>query len=83
MDQLETLRTGYDTAFLGDGDPNVTVLVPTRPGLSVLDYVHFSVHQDTERRPAAITAVNPDGSRLRELGRSDSWRLDPRLPADH
>lgn len=83
MDQLETLRTGYDPAFLGDGDPDVTVPVPTRPGLSVLDYVHFSVHQDTERRLAAITAVNLDGSRLREVGRSDSWRLDPRLPAEH
>lgn len=75
-----TLRTGYDPDFLGTGD---AVRVPSDDRLTVLDYVHFSVHQDTERRLAAITAVNIDGSRLRSVGRSDHWRFDPRLPEQH
>ena len=32
MNQLEALRTGYDPAFLGDGDPDVTVPCPRALG---------------------------------------------------
>lgn len=47
----------------------------------LLPYTHFSVSIDPERRLAAITAVNIDGALLREVARSDDWRLDERLPA--
>jgi endonuclease G, mitochondrial len=70
---------GYDPAFLGTGED---VPVPSREGLVVLDYVHFSVHQDTERRLAANTAVNIDGAQLRDVERGDRWRFDDRLPPE-
>lgn len=34
-----------------------------------------------ERRLAASTAVNINGSQLRDVERGDDWQLDPRLPA--
>ena len=58
------------------------VPVPSDDRLTVLDYTHFSVHQDTERRMPAITAVNIDGkSLIPDIGRGNNWRLDERLPA--
>lgn len=77
--QVDVPDLGYDPGFLRTG----AVPVPSREGLVVLDYVHFSVHQDTDRRLAAITAVNVDGSALRTVGRSDNWRFDDRLPREH
>lgn len=87
-EQTEAGRTSPSLQPDAPDTPNVTetaadLPVPTREGLTVLDYVHFSVHQDIDRRMAAITAVNIDGARLREVGRSDNWALDPRLPAKH
>lgn len=49
----------------------------------VLPYHHFSVVLSKERKLAIFTAVNIDGATERRLKRdSDSWSLDPRLPAD-
>nr|WP_240931189.1 DNA/RNA non-specific endonuclease [Rhodococcus sp. B10] len=74
---MVTSTAGYDTAFLStiDLDP------PTRPGLVVLPYTHFTVAIDPDRRLAASTAVNIDGPQLRDVERGDDWQLDPRLPA--
>lgn len=66
----------YDETFLSDD----SLPIPTRTDLVTLTYTHFSVSMDTERRLAAVTAVNIDGTALRDVGRSDDWRLDPRLP---
>jgi endonuclease G len=74
------VRAGYDAAFL---DTAAQVPVPGNDRLAVLDYVHFSVHQDTGRRLAAITAVNIDGARLRDVERGDNWRFDDRLPEEY
>lgn len=72
--------SGYQPDFLGT-EP---VPVPSDPRLTVLDYTHFSIHQDTERRMPAITAVNIDGASLvTDIERGNNWRLDPRLPAEH
>ncbi len=68
---------GYDENFLS----TTPLPIPTRPDLTVLTYTHFSVSMDTERRLAAVTAVNIDGGALQEVDRGDDWRLDPRLPA--
>jgi endonuclease G, mitochondrial len=70
---------GYDPAFLGTSE---AVPVPSRDGLAVLGYVHFSVHQDTARRMAASTGVNIDGARLLDIPRARDWRFDDRLPRD-
>ncbi|MBM7244191.1 DNA/RNA non-specific endonuclease [Rhodococcoides fascians] len=72
-----TSPAGYDPAFL----PAVDLTSPSRPGLVVLPYTHFTVAIDPDRRLAASTAVNIDGSQLREVERGDDWQLDPRLPA--
>lgn len=72
-----TSPSGYDATFLSATELGA----PTRSGLVVLPYTHFTVAIDPDRRLAASTAVNIDGSGLREIERGDDWRLDPRLPA--
>jgi endonuclease G len=69
--------TGYDAAFLAVALPLPASAQPTRR----LDYTHFSVLLDADRRLAAATAVNIDGSALVDLGRGDDWHLDDRVPA--
>ncbi len=69
---------GYDPLFLG-----ITVPLPISSVSSlVIDYPRFSVVLDPSRRLARATAVNIDGTRLREVPRTGDWRLDPRAPAD-
>ena len=72
-----TTPVPFDEDFLGPTTP-----MPSRPGLIELPYMHFTVSMDPNRRLAAVTAVNIDGSRLRAVARGDNWRLDDRLPAD-
>lgn len=72
-----TTPVPFDQDFLGPRVP-----IPSRPGLIELPYMHFTVSMDPNRRLAAVTAVNIDGSRLRDVARGDNWRLDDRLPAD-
>jgi DNA/RNA endonuclease G (NUC1)/membrane protein DedA with SNARE-associated domain len=68
---------GYDDAFL---DVRVPLPAPAAP-VTLLPYLRFSVLLDTERRLAALTAVNIDGGTLRDLPRTGEWRLDPRVTA--
>ncbi|MFP7834367.1 DNA/RNA non-specific endonuclease [Marisediminicola sp. LYQ134] len=71
---------GYDPDFLG-----VAVELPetdVRPDdLATLDYTHFTVVLDRERRLARLTAVNIDGALLRDVSRGDDWFLDDRVAA--
>lgn len=72
---------GYDEGFLGIGVPLPTA--GDEAGDAVrLDYVHFSVVLDRQRRLARVTAVNIDGAALVDVPRGDDWRLDHRIPAD-
>lgn len=64
----------YDANFLGP-----VVDLPSHPESTVLEYTHFSVSMNTDRRLAAVTAVNIDGGRLVDVPRGDDWRLDDRL----
>ncbi|RUR03287.1 DNA/RNA non-specific endonuclease [Labedella endophytica] len=73
-------RGGYDADFLA-----ATVPLPrsTSPRETrELPYVHFSVVLDPSRRLALATAVNIDGDRIVDVGRSDDWHLDARVPED-
>ncbi|HXH33601.1 MAG TPA: DNA/RNA non-specific endonuclease [Plantibacter sp.] len=76
--------TGFDSGFL-ELPQTLTVPQPTeaagRAPLRDLDYTHFTVLLDPRRRLAVATAVNIDGSALRELGRGDDWHLDERIPS--
>ena len=75
--------TGYDPAFLSGQAGRAAVPLPgTRQPTTRLDYTHFTVLLDPERRLAAATAVNIDGARLVDVARSDDWHLDPRVPDD-
>ncbi len=75
---------GYDASFLG-----IEVPLPDAPADAVLldtvllEYVHFSVRLDRERRLARVTGVNIDGARLVDLERGgERWRFDERIPAE-
>lgn len=71
---------GYDLDFLPIPLPLPEPPADARPVR--LDYRHFTVLMDTDRRLAAFTAVNVDGERLVDVERTDDWHLDPRLPED-
>ena len=71
---------GFDPLFLGRECP----LPVAAGGRSIrrLDYTHFTVLLDAERRLAAATAVDIDGASLTDVARGDDWHLDERVPAD-
>jgi endonuclease G len=72
---------GYDPRFLG---PALDVPLPTSAAgqqlSQVLDYTHFSVQMNMDRKMAAYTAVNINGKRLLWLARGgEKWYMDPRV----
>ena len=71
---------GFDPGFLGTPCPLPEPAAGRR--IRELEYTHFTVLLDTERRLAAATGVNIDGASLLDLGRGDDWHLDERVPAD-
>jgi endonuclease G len=74
--------SGYDPDFLSrQGTPAAVPLPRAAQPVRSLDYTHFTVLLDPERRLAAATAVNIDGASLVDLARGDDWHLDPRVPA--
>lgn len=73
-------RRGYDAEFLATSVPLPQPISPRET--RELPYVHFSVLLDPARRLAAVTAVNIDGRRIVDVGRSDDWHLDERVPED-
>ncbi|KQX05192.1 MULTISPECIES: DNA/RNA non-specific endonuclease [unclassified Leifsonia] len=80
---------GFDPNFLA-----VPVAFPTpaavesetaasvEPDTALLDYEHFTIDLDRERRLARVTGVNIDGSAIVDVPRGDDWRFDERVPAD-
>lgn len=75
---------GYDPAFL---DTPLPLPLPAGgagvrdvDGRPDLPYLHFSVVMHADRKLAMVTACNTDGSRLKRLKRTGSWRTDPRIP---
>jgi len=72
-------QLGYDPNFLG-----LPVPLPTAVGGATiaLDYVHFTVLLNPDRRLSAVTAVNLHGGLLIEIERKrDTWFIDKRAPA--
>lgn len=79
---------GYDPDFLRTPLPlprprDVSAEGNADQGFVELDYPRFTVVQNVARRFAAVTAVVIDGETLQDLPRRGSWRLDPRIPAEH
>ena len=77
--------TGFDSGFLDLAD-QLQLPAPTDPAelarLRRLDYTHFTVLLDPDRRLAAATGVDIDGAALLDLGRGDDWHLDDRIPVE-
>lgn len=69
------MTLGYDADFL----QTAVELPRAATAAKVLDYTHFTILLNTSRRFAELTAVNLDGGQLRDVGREDTWRLDPRV----
>lgn len=78
-------RLGYDDSFLPVRVPlPVPLPAPDRQQHVELGYTHFTVLLRPDRRLAAVTAVNVDGGRLRDVERAGiRWRLDERVPPTH
>lgn len=75
---MSSVVDGYDPAFLTTPLP-----LPAPPQVvRTLAYPRFSVLLDPERRLAAVTGVNIDGSTLQDITRQGSWHLDSRIPDD-
>lgn len=80
--------TGYDSTFLGDGQdiphPKLSSALANdvaklNNGENILNYTHFSIVMSKSRRLAIYTVVNIDGKKLKDVGRDDNWRYDPRI----
>lgn len=88
-------RTGYSSEFLGDGyevplprlpdgGDDAVEVDPSESGIDryLLDYTHYSVVLNGERKMAYFSAVNIDGRKSKRFSRGDGWFLDPRVSAD-
>jgi endonuclease G len=87
---IESYRGGYNQDFL-----KVPVKLPSLnsvlarkaaksfDGKSVINYVHYSLVMNKERRMAFFTACNIDGNSLRKISRKDKWLFDDRLEEDY
>jgi DNA/RNA endonuclease G (NUC1)/V8-like Glu-specific endopeptidase len=88
-------RTGYSAEFLGeeyevplpelpeDGHDAVEVDA-SESGIDryLLDYTHYSIVLNGDRKMAYFSAVNIDGRKSKRFSRGDAWFLDPRVPTD-
>ncbi|WP_309068992.1 DNA/RNA non-specific endonuclease [Microbacterium sp.] len=72
---------GYAPGFLDVDVPLPVLEGEAARAVERLDYTHFTVVLDRERRLARLTAVNIDGAALVDVPRGDDWRLDDRIPA--
>ena len=85
-------RKGYDENFLGEPlgmptlDPSIRDKAAPRiddPSRNELEYTNFSIVMNKERRMPFFTAVNIDGSQVKEVERGDKWLFDPRVAREH
>lgn len=83
------LADGYNQDFLGSdcrlplpslADNLQSKVAKLKDGGDVLDYLHFSIVMNADRRLAFYTAANVDGKELKKITRpKDKWYFDPRL----
>lgn len=85
-------RKGYDENFLGQTlelpslDPSLKDKAAPRiddPSRNELEYSNFSIVMNKERRMPFFTAVNIDGSKVKEIERGDNWLFDARIAREH
>ncbi|WP_048065671.1 DNA/RNA non-specific endonuclease [Methanosarcina acetivorans] len=83
------LADGYNPDFLGYlhqlplpklADNLQSKVAKLKDGGEILNYLHFSIVMNADRRLAFYTAANIDGKKLKKIKRDrDKWYFDPRL----
>ena len=85
-------RNGYEENFLGAHldlpslDPSIRDKAAPRiddPSRNELEYTNFSIVMNKERKMPFFTAVNIDGSQVKEVERSGTWLFDARIAREH
>jgi len=81
--------SGYDPRFIGvslpvpaAGSTSLRNDLVGAGGTRVAHYTHFSLSMRKSRRLAAYVAWNIDGRITKPAQTSDTWQLDPRVPAE-
>lgn len=84
--EIQDVHLGYKSDFIGTKVPfpKLTLLqkknVAKVKGSLTLDYIHFSICMNQQRRLAYFTAVNIDGNGLKKIIRKrDKWSFDNRI----
>lgn len=81
-------REGFDDNFLGvsmplpqldDSIKDKAATLLADPSKTELEYTHFSIVQNKERRAPFFTAANVDGAQWHETGRDGKWGFDGRI----
>lgn len=84
--------SGYDPNFLGktvplpEFSPSLIGDVLNKPELTdgvYADYLHYSVATHRKFRTPLFAALNIDQNQLKQVKRSDRWRIDSRIGADY
>ncbi|MEI7857959.1 MAG: DNA/RNA non-specific endonuclease [Methanomicrobiales archaeon] len=74
------LGAGFEVPFPAIGGDMKEDVLTLSTGGSTLNYTHFSLVMSRSRKLPFYTAVNIDGSELRDLKRTkDVWYFDPRI----
>jgi endonuclease G len=80
MDAATTSPDGYQADFLKSPLPLPRPAEETMT--RELQYTHFTVLLNPDRRLAVATGVNIDGDLLVDVDRGNDWHLDRRIPAE-
>lgn len=81
--KADFLGVDYALPTLGDSIKDKAAHLLDSPEDTVLNYSHFSLVMNKERRQCFFTAVNIDGTQLQRQGRSDNWVLDGRIAREY
>lgn len=81
--QSDFLGISYDLPELGDSIKDHVSYRLDKPGECVLDYTHFSIVMNKDRRQCFYTAVNIDGTQSQSVKREGTWVIDGRIPREH
>ena len=74
------LGPGYDVPLPAVGGAMADDILSVNDGGHVLNYTHFSLVMSRSRKQAIVTAVNIDGSDMKDIRRTkDVWYFDPRI----
>lgn len=80
--KTDFLGKNYEMPTLGDSIKDKASHLIDHPDEIVLNYTHFSVVQNAERKQCFFTITNIDGSQSKDIPRSGNWIKDGRIPLE-